>query len=83
MGLFLGASLLSFVEILQLILEMVLFLFRAKHPSTTVRELSKEEKLANSRKDSVFPVHEKIKASLFDEKVRNPSPDPHAVNSYS
>ena len=83
MGLFLGASVLSFVEILQLILEMVLFLFRANHTSTTVKQLSKQDKLANSRKDSVFPVHQKMKTSLFDETVRNPSPDPHAVNSYS
>ena len=83
MGLFLGASVLSFVEILQLILEMVLFLFRANHASTTVQQLSKQDKLATSRKDSMFPVHEKMKTSLFDETVRNPSPDPHAVDSYS
>ena len=83
MGLFLGASVLSFVEILQLMLEMVLYLFRAKHTSTAVQRLSQKENMANPRKDSVFPVHKKLNTSVFDETTRNPSPDPHAVNSYS
>lgn len=78
MGLFMGASLLSFVEVLQLILEMVLYVFRAKIPQNQIRKISHQE--TATRKDSLYPQPEKIRTTIYEEP--NINLDPNLVSKY-
>ena len=73
MGLFMGASLLSFVEVLQLLLEIVLYVFRAKIPRNEVKTMSQHEK----RKDSIFPAQDKLHTTFYEEPLKMALP--HAV----
>ena len=75
MGLFMGASVLSFVEVLQLILEIVLFLSRAKVTTNLVKTIPQHE----LRKDSIFPTQEKLKTTFYNEMDSNI--DPNAVSN--
>ena len=51
MGLFMGASVLSFVEVLQLLMEVILFLWRRGCRRSLVQTMDPEK----SRKQSMFP----------------------------